>query len=66
MLQHAVLTDRGTSTVADILATVYDDVPEEKHWIATSSLWAHLRKLVHDGQVTGVDVDDIETSWSPQ
>lgn len=63
---HAVLSEAGRSTIADILATVYDDVPVERHWIAKSSLWAHLRKLVDDGAAAGDDVDDIESSWSAQ
>ena len=43
---------------------VYDDVAEEKHWIAESSLWAHLRKLRADGVAQSDDPDDPESTWS--
>jgi glyoxylase-like metal-dependent hydrolase (beta-lactamase superfamily II) len=53
-----------TATVKELVPTVYDDVPEERHWIAESSLWAHLRKLATDGKVTTTDPEDPEVSWS--
>ena len=52
-----------TATVADLVPSVYDDVPEERHWIAASSLWAHLRKLAADGLVTSSDVDADDSTW---
>lgn len=55
----------GESTVADLTPSVYDDVPEAKHWIAASSLWAHLRKLAEEGRVTATDVDDEQATWQP-
>jgi glyoxylase-like metal-dependent hydrolase (beta-lactamase superfamily II) len=60
----ARLVAAGTATVDELLAAVYDDVPEERHWIAKSSLWAHLRKLAQDGRATGTDVDSIESIWT--
>jgi len=52
-----------TATVADLVPSVYDDVPEERHWIAASSLWAHLRKLAADGLATSSDVDADDSTW---
>lgn len=63
---HSALADRGTATIDEILATVYDDVPEERHWIAKSSLWAHLRKLADEGRAATTDPDDVEATWSTQ
>jgi glyoxylase-like metal-dependent hydrolase (beta-lactamase superfamily II) len=60
----AGLRAAGTATVKELTPTVYDDVPVEKHWIAESSLWAHLRKLRDDGAVTATDADDAESTWS--
>jgi glyoxylase-like metal-dependent hydrolase (beta-lactamase superfamily II) len=60
----AALRSKGSATVDDLLAAVYDDVPEDRHWIAKSSLWAHLRKLVDDGVATTTDRDDIAATWS--
>jgi len=51
-------------TVKALTVTVYDDVAEEKHWIAESSLWAHLRKLRADGVAQSDDPDDPESTWS--
>jgi hypothetical protein len=36
----------------------------EKHWIAESSLWAHLRKLRADGVAAAAHPDDAESTWS--
>ena len=60
----AVLRERGPGTVKDLVSAVYDDVPEARHWIAESSLWAHLRKLVDDGDATTTDRDSVEASWT--
>lgn len=54
----------GTATIDHLLPTVYDDVPQERHWIAKSSLWAHLRKLGDEGSATSTDRDNVESSWS--
>lgn len=53
----------GPVTVADLLPVAYDDVDEFRHRIASSSLWAHLQKLVADGRATAGDPDDLETTW---
>ena len=58
------LASAGTATVDQLLPVVYDDVPQERHWIAKSSLWAHLRKLAEEGRATSTDVDDVESSWT--
>ena len=60
----ATLTTVGTATVDELLPAVYDDVPEERHWIAKSSLWAHLRKLEEDGKAVTDDRDVIESTWT--
>ena len=54
----------GTASVDELLPVVYDDVAEDRHWIAKSSLWAHLRKLDGDRLVSSTDRDDVESSWS--
>jgi glyoxylase-like metal-dependent hydrolase (beta-lactamase superfamily II) len=60
----AALRARGTGTVKELVGAVYDDVPEARHWIAESSLWAHLRKLVDDGDATTTDRDSVESVWT--
>jgi glyoxylase-like metal-dependent hydrolase (beta-lactamase superfamily II) len=60
----AGLRAAGTATVKELTPTVYDDVPVEKHWIAESSLWAHLRKLREDGAASSPDPDDAEAAWT--
>jgi hypothetical protein len=59
-----VLRDRHTGSVKELVGAVYDDVPEERHWIAESSLWAHLRKLVDDGLATTTDRESVESTWA--
>jgi glyoxylase-like metal-dependent hydrolase (beta-lactamase superfamily II) len=54
----------GAATIDELLPVVYDDVPQERHWIAKSSLWAHLRKLGEDGKATSADRDDVDASWT--
>jgi glyoxylase-like metal-dependent hydrolase (beta-lactamase superfamily II) len=58
-----VLRARGTGTLDDLLAEVYDDVDPERYPIARRSLWAHLRKLADDAVVVGDDVDDADSVW---
>jgi glyoxylase-like metal-dependent hydrolase (beta-lactamase superfamily II) len=60
----AALRSAGTATVKELVASVYDDVAQERHWIAESSLWAHLRKLADDGAASAADRDDPESTWS--
>jgi glyoxylase-like metal-dependent hydrolase (beta-lactamase superfamily II) len=59
-----VLRGQRSGTVKELVTAVYDDVPTERHWIAESSLWAHLRKLAAEGTVTAPDVDSVETTWT--
>lgn len=51
------LADLGAGTVDDLLSTVYADVDQDRLRVARYSLWAHLRKLLHDGRVTRCDAD---------
>ncbi len=50
-------------SVEDLVPAVYADVSESLYPIARFSLWAHLRKLVDDGQASAVDADDLSTTW---
>jgi glyoxylase-like metal-dependent hydrolase (beta-lactamase superfamily II) len=60
----AHLQTAGSATIKELVPTVYDDVPTEKHWIAESSLWAHLRKLVDDELVTASDRESEDATWT--
>ena len=60
----AALSGAGTATIDELLPVVYDDVPEDRHWIAKSSLWAHLRKLADEGAASSTDPNDVESTWS--
>jgi glyoxylase-like metal-dependent hydrolase (beta-lactamase superfamily II) len=51
----------GTATIPELVATIYTDVPVEMHGWAAKSVWAHLRKLAHEGLVRGEGLDD---RWS--
>ena len=55
----------GATSVDAIVASVYVDVPEERHPIARHSVHAHLVKLSSDGRVRGADLDG-EWSLVPQ
>ncbi|CAN5805796.1 MBL fold metallo-hydrolase [soil metagenome] len=55
------LTAAGTTTIAELVATIYVDVPAELHPVARYSVWAHLRKLGGEGKVRGADLDG---DWS--
>jgi glyoxylase-like metal-dependent hydrolase (beta-lactamase superfamily II) len=59
----AALAEHGPATTAELLATVYADVTEDRHEMARHSLWAHLRKLAGDGRATAPDVDDPDGRW---
>lgn len=53
-------------TVDDLVEVVYADVDAALYPIARLSLWAHLRKLVVDGDATVDDPDAIDTArWTP-
>ena len=53
----------GPVTIPEIVADLYADVREELHEVAAKSVWAHLRKLAADHQVTG-DVDSADGPWT--
>jgi glyoxylase-like metal-dependent hydrolase (beta-lactamase superfamily II) len=59
----AALAEHGPATTADLLASVYADVTEERHEVARHSLWAHLRKLAADGRARATDLDDPDARW---
>ncbi|MDQ1439469.1 MAG: hypothetical protein QOK43_3098 [Acidimicrobiaceae bacterium] len=59
------LTKQGQATVDELVEAVYVDVPDLLHPIARYSVWAHLRKLAAEGEVTAADGDDIGTVWRP-
>lgn len=58
------LEQAGTATIEALVPIVYADVPEDRHWIAQNSLWAHLRKLEGDGRARTADREDIHAEWS--
>ena len=51
----------GTTTIEALVKEIYADVPEALHVMAGFSVWAHLRKLVDDGKVTG---DALDGEWA--
>jgi glyoxylase-like metal-dependent hydrolase (beta-lactamase superfamily II) len=51
------------ATVDELLPVVYVDVRDELRPVARRSLWAHLRKLGHEGRAQSADPDDIESPW---
>ncbi|HKE75754.1 MAG TPA: MBL fold metallo-hydrolase [Acidimicrobiales bacterium] len=55
------LRGRGSATIAELVEDCYADVPPELHPVAGKSVWAHLRKLVDDGEAKG---DRFEGEWS--
>jgi glyoxylase-like metal-dependent hydrolase (beta-lactamase superfamily II) len=55
------LRARGSASIAEIVEDCYNDVPTELHPVARRTVWAHLRKLVDDGEVKG---DRFEGEWS--
>ena len=52
----------GGATVDGLVPVVYADVNEALHPVARRSLWAHLRKLVDDGQATVDHPNDIDAA----
>ncbi len=56
----AALTDAGSATVDELVATVYTDVDPERHPIARHSTFAHLLKLRDEGAAKG---DDLDGTW---
>jgi glyoxylase-like metal-dependent hydrolase (beta-lactamase superfamily II) len=57
------LAAAGSATVDQLVPVVYEDVDEDRHPIASRSLWAHLRKLADDGRARGTDRDDADATW---
>ena len=57
------LARRGKATVTELVKDVYTDVRKELHPIAVFSLWAHLRKLRHDGFAATRKPDDLNATW---
>lgn len=53
----------GTST-ADLVATIYTDVPEALHPVARFNVWASLRSAAAAGRATAPDPDDADTVWT--
>jgi glyoxylase-like metal-dependent hydrolase (beta-lactamase superfamily II) len=51
----------GPTTIDAMVKEIYADVPEELHVMAGFSVWAHLRKLVEDGQAVG---EALDGEWS--
>ena len=51
----------GTATISELGATIYTDVPVEMLGWAAKSVWAHFRKLAHEGLFRGEGLDD---QWS--
>jgi len=58
----SALTDLGSASIDELVATVYTDVDEERHPIARHTVFAHLRKLRDEGQAKG---DDLDGTWTP-
>jgi glyoxylase-like metal-dependent hydrolase (beta-lactamase superfamily II) len=54
------LADAGSTTVAELVALLYADVPEKLHEMAGKSVWAHLRHLAEQGRATG---EGLEGTW---
>lgn len=58
----AALDAAGTTTVGELVETIYADVPVDLHPVAAYSVWAHLRKLSDDGRARG---RGFEGEWKP-
>jgi glyoxylase-like metal-dependent hydrolase (beta-lactamase superfamily II) len=50
-VRQAVLRADEPATIEMLLPRAYDDVPKVLHEMAALSLWAHLDKLVEDGDI---------------
>jgi glyoxylase-like metal-dependent hydrolase (beta-lactamase superfamily II) len=59
----AALLSRRTATIEELVEDVYIDVPDALHPIARFSVWAHLRKLQHEGRAAAPDPDELGSSW---
>jgi glyoxylase-like metal-dependent hydrolase (beta-lactamase superfamily II) len=58
----AKVRSAGPITIPEIVADLYADVRQELHEVAERSVWAHLRKLLDEGLVTG-DRESPDGSW---
>jgi glyoxylase-like metal-dependent hydrolase (beta-lactamase superfamily II) len=54
----AALAEKGSATVDELVAAVYQDVPVDRHPIARHSVLAHLEKLRAEGRAAGDGLDD--------
>ena len=59
-----LVTGPGPVGVGEIVAALYQGVPDELHPVAERSVWAHLRKLADEGHAKSDDVDDIGATWT--
>lgn len=59
----AALVRLGRATAPELVEDVYTDVPPPLHPIAARSVWAHLRKLAAEGEVSSDDADDGLSVW---
>ncbi|HUF32106.1 MAG TPA: MBL fold metallo-hydrolase [Acidimicrobiales bacterium] len=53
----AALGEAGEATIAELVATIYTDVPEHLHGMARYSVWATLEKLAGEGRARGSGLD---------
>ena len=57
----SALQAAGATTVKELVATIYTDVPEHLHEMAGYSVWAHLRHLAQQGRASG---DALDGTWT--
>jgi glyoxylase-like metal-dependent hydrolase (beta-lactamase superfamily II) len=57
----SALQAAGATTVKQLVATIYTDVPEHLHEMAGYSVWAHLRHLAEQGRASG---DALDGTWT--
>jgi glyoxylase-like metal-dependent hydrolase (beta-lactamase superfamily II) len=56
--------EQGVKT-EELVAVIYQGVPEELHPVARYSVWAHLRKLAAEGKAASADGDELDAPWFP-
>jgi glyoxylase-like metal-dependent hydrolase (beta-lactamase superfamily II) len=49
----------------ELVAVIYEGVPEELHPVARYSVWAHLRKLAAEGKAASAEADELDAPWFP-
>jgi glyoxylase-like metal-dependent hydrolase (beta-lactamase superfamily II) len=57
----SALQAAGATTVKELVASIYTDVPEHLHEMAGYSVWAHLRHLAEQGRASG---DALDGTWT--